>query len=423
MNQNLLVVLSILLVLISITYFRYFSISDEKKLIIDIVEKNSNVKFIHKKIIDMNKPTYSENENIIIINDDEMFNDIIKSGELGFAESYINGKWDAYDLEKLLLELYENFESIKKQLLSNNVNLFFVYISSQLKSLFKKGNSVSSIKDNISHHYDIGNDLYEKMLGKHMQYTCAYFNDENMTLDEAQYAKMELIAKKLDLRPGMKVMDIGCGFGTMANHLATKYDINVIGVTLSQEQINYYNKNFLNEKVTIIYKDYRDYNIPIGEDKFDRIYSVGMFEHVGRNRYHEYYDKCFDLLKDDGIMFIHTIGTNMRQWNYNSFINKYIFPEGELPHLSHMFEKYFDKWHLENVQNIGLSYAKTLRNWNKNIGNWEGLNNYNNKFRRMWHFYLIGCAANFQYKEICLYQFVFTKIKNKRPDDCTYIMK
>ena len=146
-----------------------------------------------------------------------------------------------------------------------------------------------------------------------------------------------------------------------------------------------------------------------------------MFEQVGRKRYKEYYDKCYELLKQDGIMLIHTIGTNHRKFNHNSFISKYIFPEAELPHIENLTNTFVDKWHLEDWQSFGLSYAKTLRQWHYNLGDWSGLDNYDKRFRRMWNFYLLGCAASFQIRDNCLWQIVYTKLNSNRNDDCHHI--
>ena len=280
-------------------------------------------------------------------------------------------------LEKTIYELLSRSEFLIDQIKKQSINFIFMEIKIIIKDKIQN-NLLMSSKRNISHHYDIGNELFEKMLGKHMQYTCAYFNKPNMTLDEAQYAKMELIAKKLDLKPNMKVIDIGCGFGSLAQHLAKRYNVYVIGVTLSKEQKSYADKHFPHPKITIELKDYRHVR-----GQFDRVYSVGMFEHVRRSNYKEYYDKCYELLKPDGIMLIHTIGTNSRKWNQYSFINKYIFPGGELPHIENLTHSFVDKWHLEDWQNMGLSYAKTLRAWHKNIGDWSRLENYDDRFRRM----------------------------------------
>tara|TARA_A100001011_G_C14179287_1_gene786080 strand:- start:18 stop:1187 length:1170 start_codon:yes stop_codon:yes gene_type:complete len=385
--------------------------STPDKFITNLVEQNTNIK-LHTR----NKRTSKKSKNKdIIVNNKRMFEKIASNGELGLADSYIDGDWDSDNLEKTIYELLSKLELLKTKIKKQSLNFIFMEIKAQIKNRIQN-NSIKSSKRNISHHYDIGNDLYEKMLGKHMQYTCAYFNKPNMTLDQAQYAKMQLIAKKLDLKPNMKVLDIGCGFGSMAQHLAKHHDVYVIGVTLSKEQKSYADQHFSHPKVTIELKDYRNVR-----GQFDRVYSVGMFEHVGRKRYKEYYDKCYELLKPDGIMLIHTIGTKTRRWSHNTFINKYIFPEAELPHIENLTHSFVDKWHLEDWQNMGLSYAKTLRAWHANIGDWSGLDDYDERFRRMWNFYLLGCAATFQCRYTLLWQIVYTKRNSNRIDDCHHI--
>lgn len=357
-----------------------------------------------------------EGEIVMLVNDKKLFEKVASNGEVGLADSYIDGDWDSDDLEETISYLLSNRDFFENKIKKQSFNFIFMELKTMIKNIFDN-NTIQSSKSNISHHYDIGNDLYEKMLGKHMQYTCAYFNQPNMTLDEAQYAKMELIAKKLDLKPNMKVLDIGCGFGSMAQHLAINYDVYVIGITLSKEQISYYEEHFSHPKVTIMLKDYRHVT-----GNFDRVYSVGCFEHVGRNNYKKYYDKCYELLNPDGIMLIHTIGTNAsRKWSHNSFLNKYIFPGAEPAHIENLTQHFIDQWHLEDWQNMGLSYAKTLRGWYKNIGDWSGLEHYDERFRRIWDFYLLGCAATFQIRDTVLWQIVYTKRNSNREDDCHHI--
>jgi cyclopropane-fatty-acyl-phospholipid synthase len=329
----------------------------------------------------------------IIVNNDDFFSKAMTKGDLGVTESYMDGDWDSPDLEKTISNLLSNQDKLKKHIYS----LEFILLGlNNYVATFLPSNTLHTVKDNVSHHYDIGNDLYAKMLGKHMQYTCAYYHKDDLTLDEAQYAKMELIAKKLNLKEGLTVLDIGCGFGSLANHLATKYKVHVVGVTLSKEQIKLYEEHFNHPNVQIKYMDYRNVT-----GTFDRVYSIGMFEQVGKINYKEYYDKCHSLLKDDGIMLLHTIGASKGK-SKDDFIMTYIFPEGELPELSDITKSYTDQWHLEDFQNFGQSYAKTLRDWHHNIGDWQGLDEYDTKFRRMWDYYLLGCAAAFQRKQIYL---------------------
>lgn len=411
-NKKILTFLVFLVIIIII--FKLLK-TDSSKFIIDVIEKTTDIRFVDRK--NLSKVPKEEMKNIIIVNDAAMFDKIATGGQIGLAESYMDKDWDSFDLENIISKLLLKKEEMLDMIMMNSINLMMMQVYFYIKSLFSN-NTLKSSKSNISHHYDIGNDLYRKMLGKHMQYTCAYFNEPRMTLDNAQYAKMELIAKKLNLKPGMDVLDIGCGFGSMAQHLARKYKVNVVGVTLSKEQIEYANKNFPHNNVKIYYKDYRHV-----EGKFDRVYSVGMFEHVGRKNHHEYYNKCYELLKDNGIMLIHTIVTDARKWIPNGFINKYIFPEGEIPHIENLTRSFIDKWHLEDIQNFGISYSKTLRRWRKNIGDWEGLDSYDERFRRMWHLYLLGCAAGFKNRDMSLYQLVYVKKDTQRIDNLHHIRR
>ena len=403
--------INVFFILTILVIVKLITASSPDNFITNLVEQNTNIKLHTKNDI----PSKNSKSKDIIVNNKIMFEKIFSNGELGLAESYLDGDWDSDNLQETLYEFISKGELLTIQIRKQSVNFIFMEIKERIKNRIQN-NSIKSVKKNVSHHYDIGNDLFEKMLGKHMQYTCAYFNKPDMTLDEAQYAKMELVAKKLDLKPNMKVLDIGCGFGSMAQHLAKNYNVYVTGVTLSKEQKSYADKYISHPNVTIELKDYRHV-----KGQFDRVYSVGMFEQVGKKRYKEYYDKCYELLKQDGIMLIHTIGTNNRIWSHNSFINKYIFPEGELPHIENLTHSFIDKWHLEDWQNMGLSYAKTLKAWHTNIGDWSGLDEYNERFRRMWNYYLLGCSAKFQYRDICLWQIVYTKRNSNRDDDCHHI--
>lgn len=256
------------------------------------------------------------------------------------------------------------------------------------------------------------------MLGKYMQYTCAYFNKSNMTLDEAQLAKMKLIAKKLDLKPKMTILDIGRGFGSLGYYLAKEHNVNVLGVTLSKEQHKYAQNNYYHPNLKIELKDYRNIKTKTG---FDRVFSVGMFEHVGKENYKEYYDTCYNLLKKNGIMLLHTICNNKRNTDHNTFINEYIFPEGQPPHTSDFTASYTDKWMLEDIHNFGLSYEKTLMYWYNNLENWKDLEHLDSKFKRIWTYYLLGSSASFKSKSCYLLQLVYTKLNNERVDNCHHI--
>ena len=362
-NLNCLMIVSITLIIITATsiYFKFFN-SNPGELITKLITENTTIQ-IGKEII---------------IKNDILFNKLLDKGELGLAESYMDGDWETNDLGNLLKKLMFYQDILEEKAKYQSVNFIYLKLLSTYESFFNTNTLVKS-PGNIQKHYDVGNDLYNKMLGKTMQYTCAYFNKENMTLDDAQESKMDLIAKKLDLKEGMDIIDIGCGFGSMAHHLAKKYKVKVTGVTLSPEQKKFSDEYFGNENVSIEVKDYR-----LVTGKFDRVYSVGILEHIGSKNYKEFFNKCYDLLKDDGIMFCHTMGISRPNDHQNEyFASNYIFPEGELPDMLNLTEGYSEKWRLEDFQNIGISYSKTFDAWRENIGNWETLEGYDERFKRM----------------------------------------
>ena len=352
---------------------------------------------------------------VVRVRNTKMFEKILRHGEVGLAESFMDGDWTTNDLEGFLTALIGEETRMRRDVRRKSPLLALA----KLRTRFARNeNDVARAKRNISHHYDIGNDLYERMLGIHMQYTCAYFHRPDLSLDDAQMAKMELIAKKLDLRPGMRVLDIGCGFGSMASHLARTYGVRVVGVTLSIKQKQYADTHFAHENVEIRLQDYRH----VDDGPFDRIFSVGMVEHIGRDRFPEYFRHCDRLLRDDGIMLIHTIGMNTRgKWNKHQFINKYIFPGGEIPQAKHLLPPSTSSFQIEDWQNFGLSYARTLRAWRANIGDWTGLEAYDTRFRLMWTYYLECCAAAFAMKRCVLWQVVYTKFGHRRDTDCHHI--
>jgi cyclopropane-fatty-acyl-phospholipid synthase len=262
-------------------------------------------------------------------------------------------------------------------------------------------------------HYDLGNDLYIAMLGSTMNYTCAYWKEDTKTLDEAQINKMDLIACKLKLKPGMTVLDIGCGFGTMAKYLCENYKVSVVGYTISKEQVTYAREQCKGlPDIEFILEDYRN-----AEGVFDRVYSIGFFEHVGVHNYREYFEVVHRCLKDDGIHLLHTIGLrDNRHSKTHQWVNTYIFPGGELPYPEDIFTYSSGLFMCEDLHNIGYAYSLTLRAWLKNFeANWE--NNLkpkyntmvNGQFYRMWIIYLSYAIAAFETRRFNLYQVVQSK--------------
>ena len=254
-------------------------------------------------------------------------------------------------------------------------------------------------------HYDIGNDLYEAMLDKRMQYTCGYWRDAD-TLDAAQEAKLELICRKLKLAPGMKILELGCGFGGFARYAAEKYGVHVTGYTVSREQVRYGKKLCQEFPVDIRLADYRS-----ATGIYDRVISIGLMEHVGHRNYKTYMDLVHRLLKDDGIAFVHTIGGNRSEVVCNEWTTRYIFPNSMLPSIAQLGRAMEGRFVMEDWHNFGEDYDKTLMAWYANFKRaWPELRSrYGDRFFRMWEYYLLSCAGGFRARSMQLWQIVMTK--------------
>lgn len=289
-------------------------------------------------------------------------------------------------------------------------------------------NRVSS-KQNVAHHYDIGNDLYALMLdAEHWQYSCAYWPREDMTLAEAQGAKLAHIARKLNLSPGQDVLDIGCGWGGMAIHLAQAHNVHVTGITLSEEQAALARQKVqaagVADRVTISLEDYRD--TAASGRRFDRIVSVGMFEHVGRAQFETFFRACATMLEDDGVMLLHTIGRFGGPGTTDAFTRKYVFPGGYIPALSETLAA-SEKSRLiaADIETLRLHYARTIRAWYDNcLANREAIIAlYDEKFFRMWTFYLAGAATVFEHGGMCNYQIQYIRSRRALPVTRDYLLE
>ncbi|MEP0942036.1 MAG: cyclopropane-fatty-acyl-phospholipid synthase family protein [Rhizobiaceae bacterium] len=278
-------------------------------------------------------------------------------------------------------------------------------------------NRIGKAQQNVAHHYDLNRQLFELFLDEDLQYSCAYFQDKNMSLDQAQLAKKQHLAAKLDLNPGMKVLDIGCGFGGLAIFLAETCNVSVVGVTLSEEQYRLACKKCvergLQDKVEFRLLDYRQL-----DGDFDRIVSVGMFEHVGEQHYGEYFDKVNDLLTEDGVALIHTIGRLYGPMDTSRWISKYIFPGGRIPALSEL-APVCERAGLIVCDHevLRLHYALTLKEWRrrfmKNRKRAQLL--YDERFCRMWEFYLASSEASFRFHDLVIFQLQLSKNINTLP--------
>ena len=284
-------------------------------------------------------------------------------------------------------------------------------------------NLVKKSKLNVAHHYDISDDLYELFLDSKRQYSCAYFKNENDDLETAQTNKIKHIIKKLNLKPNQRILDIGSGWGSLAIEIAKESQCEVVGITLSENQLEYSKKKAkelnLENQVEFRLMDYRQL-----DEKFDRVVSVGMFEHVGRKFYKNYFNQVSNLLNDDGIALIHTIGSANPPRDPQPWITKYIFPGGYTPSLSEV-AKPIEKSGLviSDIEVLRMHYAHTLRHWKKRfLGEKDRvLQMFDEKFFRMWEFYLTSCEMSFKWGDQVVFQFQLTKKFTSVPTTRDYI--
>lgn len=341
----------------------------------------------------------------IQIHDSRFYNRVVRHPELALGESYMDGWWECGQLDEFIDRLVRY--NMKNTLIKNPMFLL-ARLSTQLHYLFARIINFQSKKRAYivgERHYDIGNDIYRVMLDKRMNYSCGYWNNAT-TLDEAQEAKLNLICRKLQLEPGMRVLDIGCGWAGFSKYAAEKFGATVVGITVSKEQQKLATELCKDLPVTICLQDYRDLN-----EKFDRICSVGMFEHVGYKNYPEYFAVANRCLTPDGLFLLHTIGNNYSTTISTPWINKYIFPNGMIPSIAQLAKPAEKILVMEDWHNFGADYDKTLMAWYNNFNNhWDNLKNkYDEKFRRMWNFYLLSCAGAFRARDMQLWQIVFSK--------------
>ena len=284
-------------------------------------------------------------------------------------------------------------------------------------------NLIGKSKQNVAHHYDLSNKFYDLFLDEKRQYSCAYFKNEDDTLEVAQNNKIDHIIKKLNLKPNHKVLDVGCGWGTLALDIAKKTQCEVVGITLSKNQLEYAQQKAremnLENQVEFRLEDYRQLS-----EKFDRVVSVGMFEHVGRKFYSKYFNKVFDFLNEDGVALIHTIGSINPPRGPQPWITKYIFPGGYTPSLSEVslpIEK--SGLIISDLEVLRAHYAHTLKNWKDRFMSKkeEVLEMFDEKFFRMWEFYLVGCEMSFKWSDQVVFQFQLTRKLKATPITRDYI--
>jgi len=334
----------------------------------------------------------------IKIKNPKFYKRVLSQGSLGLGESYMDGWWDADVLDEFFNRLLSAKIDEKARM---NLSMVFYGLSALAFNFQSKSRAFVIGK----RHYDIGNDLYRVMLDKRMVYTCGYWKEAE-NLDDAQDAKLDLVCRKIGLKKGQKILDIGCGWGSFAKFAAEKYGAEVVGITVSEEQVKLGEKLCEGLPVEIRLQDYRDVN-----EKFDHIVSLGMFEHVGPKNYKTYMKTANRLLKDGGLFFLHTIGSNDSSVWFDPWMDKYIFPGGMIPSIKQIAKSVEGLFVVEDWHNFGADYDKTLMAWNKNFT--ENRNkiktNYSDRFYRMWRYYLLSCAGGFRARKNQLWQVVLSK--------------
>ena len=333
-----------------------------------------------------------------VVHDPRFYRRALLEGSLGLGESYMDGWWDVESLDDML------FRVISARL-DERVQGFAAWLDGLRARLLNLQTARRSREVGLRH-YDIGNDLFERMLGRRLVYSCGYWRTA-ADLDAAQEAKLDLVCRKLGLQPGMRVLDIGCGWGEALKFAAERYGVSGVGVTISAEQAEYARRLCAGLPVEIRLQDYRELAEP-----FDRILSIGMFEHVGVRNYATFFDIARRCLADhdEGLLLLHSIGGNTSVRYTDPWIGRYIFPNSMLPSAVQVAQAVEGRFVIEDWHNFGADYDLTLQAWRANVETaWDDLpSRYDARFRRMWRYYLAGSMASFRARRIQLWQLVLS---------------
>jgi cyclopropane-fatty-acyl-phospholipid synthase len=341
-----------------------------------------------------------------VVHDRRVYRRVATRGSLGLGESYMDGQWDCADLGEFFRRLiaWRNRRAADWSLRLPSLALDAAFA---LLNLQTRGRS----RRVIDVHYDLPAGLYQRMLGPSMSYSCAYWKDAT-TLDEAQTAKLDLICRKLELRPGHRLLDLGCGFGSVSRHAARHYGCEVVAVTLSGEQARYARSHCAGLPVEIHVCDYRDVGAYAGGRRFDRIANIAMFEAIGRRNARRFLEIIRGLLEPRGLWLLHTIGAE--QAGADPWLHRYIFPNGELLGLDRIHAAMRGLFHAEDLHSFGLDYPPTLAAWRANfLAQWDAIREidpqrFTERFRRMWVYYLECCRGAFLARNIHLWQLVMS---------------
>lgn len=336
----------------------------------------------------------------IRVHNPDFYERVLAHGNLGAGESYMEGWWDVDALD-------EFFARIVRSDSPSHLGRLDMLALSLYSRLFNR--QAPDRAQAVAHtHYDLGNDVYEAMLGRRMQYTCAYWQQAR-SLDDAQENKLRLISRKLYLSPGMTVLDMGGGFGGLAQYLAAEHGCRVVTYNISKEQVDFGRKLCRGLPVRFELNDYRK----AAEEKcqFDRVVAVGLCEHIGYKNYRSFLELAHRLLRDQGLFLLHTIGGNHSETNTDAWVDRYIFPNGMVPSISQLGAAMERLWVMEDWHNFGPDYDRTLMAWWNNFAQaWPRLRGrYSETFYRMWRYYLLSCAGTFRARKLQLWQIVLSK--------------
>ncbi|MBW8822948.1 MAG: cyclopropane fatty acyl phospholipid synthase [Xanthomonadales bacterium] len=324
-------------------------------------------------------------------------------GNLGFGEAYMAGQWDCAALDML-------FERVLRAHLDRDIHparLAWHSLQARLTNRQSRRRAWQVGKA----HYDLGNAFYAAMLDPRMAYSCGWWQDGAHDLAQAQEAKLELVCRKLGLQPGMRVLDIGCGWGSFMGYATERHCVHCIGVTVSREQAAYAQERYAGLPLEFRLQDYRDLDAAALGGPVDRIVSIGMFEHVGHRNHRAYMEVAHRCLRDDGLFLLHTIGKNLRDLMVDPWIDKYIFPNGDLPALGQIGDALDGLFVCEDLHNFGADYDPTLMAWHANFESaWPRFADaLGETFRRRWRYYLLSCAGAFRARELQLWQWLLSK--------------
>tara|TARA_Y100000031_G_C8196393_1_gene373901 strand:+ start:204 stop:1367 length:1164 start_codon:yes stop_codon:yes gene_type:complete len=333
----------------------------------------------------------------IQVHNPELYERVLSQGSLGLGEAYMDGWWDCKQLDEFV-------NRVKKVNLQRKIitpKLVYHIVKSKVLNRQTKKLSKAVAKQ----HYDVGNDLYEHMLDKRMQYTCGYWKDAK-NLEQAQEKKLDLICKKLQLKKGDTILELGSGWGWFAKYAVEKYGCKVTAFNISKEQVSYAKKLCKGLPVTFVQQDYRE-----AKGKYDKVVAIGMCEHVGYKNYRNFFKIGHRCLKDGGLFFVHTIGGFKSVVATDPWIEKYIFPNSMLPSVKQLSAASEGLFVMEDWHNFGADYDKTLMAWFENFDkSWPKFEKkYGKRFYRMWKFYLLSCAGSFRSRKNNLWQIVFSK--------------